>query len=65
MRKAVLKDKSRCCGCGACAAICPHDAISMAPDAEGFLYPRIDPARCVDCGLCERRCPATQAAARG
>lgn len=65
MRKAVLKDKSRCCGCGACAAICPHGAISMAPDAEGFLYPRIDPARCVDCGLCERRCPATQAAARG
>lgn len=65
MRNAVLKEKSRCCGCFACAAICPHDAIAMRPDAEGFLYPAIDPGLCVDCGLCERRCPAIQAAPRG
>lgn len=37
----------------------------MQPNAEGFLYPAIDPEACVDCGLCERRCPATRAQARG
>ena len=65
MRKAVLKEKNRCCGCGACAALCPHEAIEMRPDEEGFLYPAIDPGHCVDCGLCERRCPALSAEPRG
>ena len=46
-----LKDKSNCCGCTACATICPHDAISMKPDAMGFLYPNIDYTLCVDCQL--------------
>ena len=51
-----LKDKSNCCGCTACATICPHDAISMKPDAMGFLYPNIDYTLCVDCHLCEKVC---------
>ncbi len=29
----------------------------MAPDAEGFLYPRVDIDRCVDCGRCVAVCP--------
>lgn len=45
-----------CCGCTACESICPHDAISMRPDALGFLYPDVDATRCVDCGLCEKVC---------
>ncbi|MBQ7415728.1 MAG: Coenzyme F420 hydrogenase/dehydrogenase, beta subunit C-terminal domain [Oscillospiraceae bacterium] len=46
-----------CCGCTACANACPKDAIVMAPDAEGFLYPQILADKCVDCGLCEKVCP--------
>ena len=45
-----------CCGCTACESICPKDAITMQPDALGFLYPKIDLNRCIDCGLCEKVC---------
>ena len=51
-----ITDKSRCCGCSACQAVCPHDAIVMRPDALGFLYPCVDEDRCVECGLCEKVC---------
>ena len=45
-----------CCGCSACASICPHDAISMKPDTLGFLYPKVDMEKCINCGLCENVC---------
>ena len=51
-----ISKKEDCCGCTACASICPHDAITMVPDALGFLYPQVDMNKCVDCGLCERVC---------
>lgn len=51
-----ITDKSQCCGCTACASICAHKAISMQPDALGFLYPVIDESKCIDCGLCEKVC---------
>lgn len=50
------KQKGECCGCTACASVCPHDAITMQADDLGFLYPQIDDARCVDCGLCVKVC---------
>lgn len=51
-----ISKKEDCCGCTACVSICPHDAITMVPDALGFLYPQVDMNKCVDCGLCERVC---------
>lgn len=51
------KNKSKCCGCTACASICPKKAISMQEDFEGFLYPIVDKNRCVNCGLCDTVCP--------
>lgn len=51
-----ITDKSQCCGCTACSSICTHDAITMQPDALGFLYPVVDKNKCVDCGLCEKVC---------
>lgn len=45
-----------CCGCTACASICPKQAITMQPDALGFLYPIVDAGRCTNCGLCEKVC---------
>ena len=51
-----ITDKSQCCGCTACASVCAHDAITMQPDAMGFLYPMADETKCVECGLCEKVC---------
>ena len=46
-----------CTGCGACVNACPHDAILMNPDPEGFLQPRINKEKCIGCGKCKRICP--------
>ena len=53
----TLSDPTGCCGCGACASACPHEAISLREDAEGFLYPHTDADRCTRCGICARVCP--------
>ncbi len=36
-----ITNKADCCGCTACASVCTHKAISMEPDALGFLYPKV------------------------
>jgi len=46
-----------CCGCEACANICPKNAISMKKDIYGFYYPDIDQMECIDCKLCQKICP--------
>lgn len=51
-----IKDKADCCGCTACASICPKDAITMEPDTLGFKYPKVDLNKCINCGLCEKVC---------
>lgn len=51
-----IKDKADCCGCTACASLCPKDAITMEPDTLGFKYPKVDLDKCIDCGLCEKVC---------
>lgn len=48
--------KNQCCGCTACMSVCPKDAIVMAADGQGFLYPKIDPSKCIECGLCDWVC---------
>lgn len=52
-----IKDKSKCCGCTACMAICPKKCITMFEDEEGFEYPRVDESKCVNCQACEHVCP--------
>ena len=51
-----IQNPKDCSGCTACASICAHDAITMEPDALGFLYPKVDERKCIDCGLCEKVC---------
>lgn len=51
-----IKDKKECCGCSACASICPKHCITMTEDHEGFLYPNVDENTCISCGLCEKVC---------
>ena len=50
-------NKESCCGCGACAAVCPNNCIEMKEDEEGFLYPEVNAERCVQCERCTRSCP--------
>lgn len=52
----LFENKSDCCACRACLNVCSKSAISMKPDADGFLYPEIDPNKCVECGVCKRVC---------
>ena len=51
-----ITDKHNCCGCSACASICPKHCITMQADNEGFLYPKVNETDCIDCGLCEKVC---------
>ena len=51
-----VNDIERCVGCGACVDACPHGALAMVPDPEGFLRPQVNTSLCVDCGLCENVC---------
>lgn len=37
-------------------SVCPHSAITMKEDVEGFLYPQINSEKCVNCGLCKKVC---------
>lgn len=52
-----IKDKSKCCGCWACANACPKNCITMVEDNEGFHYPEVNTESCIDCGLCNKACP--------
>lgn len=53
----LYERKEDCCGCTACYAICPKEAISMEPDEEGFDYPRVNFEKCVRCYMCLKVCP--------
>jgi coenzyme F420-reducing hydrogenase beta subunit len=50
-------DRKKCCGCMSCQQICPHGAITIRIDKEGFERPNIDEKLCIDCGLCKKACP--------
>lgn len=52
-----IKDKKDCCGCSACAQVCPKNSITMKADEEGFLYPIVNKDSCINCRLCEKICP--------
>lgn len=51
-----ITDPKDCCGCTACEAVCPKDAITMKPDRLGFKYPEVNLDLCIECGACERVC---------
>ncbi len=46
-----------CMGCGACMAVCLHDAIRLIDYDEFGLRPAIDESKCAKCGMCVKVCP--------
>lgn len=53
----IISEKKDCCGCEACANICPNECIKMISDEEGFKYPSIDYKKCINCNQCVKVCP--------
>lgn len=58
---ALYEKKEACCGCDACADICPTGAIRMVSDDEGFRYPQVDKEKCINCKRCMQICPVKNA----
>jgi len=56
-RNTVLQEAALCSGCGVCITRCPTGAVTMEPDAEGFLTAVLDTELCTDCGRCRDVCP--------
>lgn len=52
--------KEKCCGCSACAQVCPKHCITISLDNEGFEYPNVNEKICIDCDACESVCPIIQ-----
>ena len=48
-----VTEEGECLGCGACAEVCPVEAVSI----EGGTA-RVDEDWCIGCGVCAVRCPA-------
>ena len=46
-------DVDNCISCGACAEVCPNEAISEGPTAYA-----IDKDKCDDCSSCVLECPS-------
>lgn len=63
--KVVQADPKKCMGCGHCAEICPHKAITMITKTEKkgpfekveVRYSSIDPNICYRCSYCVKECP--------
>lgn len=57
MEKSMTVNEVHCCtGCGVCALICPHHAITLQQNIDGFLYPNIAKSKCTECGVCSAAC---------
>ena len=45
-----------CTGCGACAAICPVNAIEYKVNKNGFFEAFVMEDKCINCGRCVKVC---------
>lgn len=60
--KNISNVKNNCVGCRSCEQLCPQKCITLEPNHEGFLYPRIAEKKCIGCGVCLRACPTKNGA---
>jgi len=55
MKNSTLKIKNPCSGCSACYAICPHSAVDIKLNDDGFYEAKIN-ENCSSCGMCNDVC---------
>jgi ferredoxin len=53
LERNITNDVSKCVNCGACIALCPTTALSLAKDQT--LHVESD--KCIRCGACVAACP--------
>lgn len=56
----ICKVEKECMGCGACASVCPVDALEMVKGQYGYYQPKINVDKCIDCGKCKTVCSAIE-----
>lgn len=56
MVNSVAKFDNPCTGCGACATVCPYEAISLKVNSKGFYVAVVNSDSCKNCGLCQKVC---------
>ena len=49
--------RNLCCGCAACASVCPRKCIEIRQNSEGFWRAAIEHSQCINCGKCLTVCP--------
>lgn len=49
-----MVDDNLCIGCGACASICPVNAIKLVNGKA-----QINKEKCIRCGACQQFCPVS------
>jgi len=58
-RGQILLHTELCTGDGACARVCPSEAIIVTEKSDASWTWQLDDARCVFCGLCAEVCPTS------
>lgn len=56
MNNIELQGKYDCTGCSSCKIACPHNAIEIKINNNGFLEPKVDYNKCTNCSLCTKVC---------
>ena len=52
-----------CCGCGACAVVCPAACVKIGETSEGFYKAYVENTACIECGRCVSVCAMRKNAA--
>jgi NADPH-dependent glutamate synthase beta subunit-like oxidoreductase/ActR/RegA family two-component response regulator len=60
----ITLNQDLCSGCGVCVAVCPYDALKLAPAEDGRMAV-MDTIRCKRCGLCVSTCPSGAISIKG
>ncbi len=50
-------DRFKCCGCGACATVCPENDAMLLCGGGCENWIEIKEEHCKHCGLCAKVCP--------
>lgn len=56
MNNIMDADYTTCTGCGVCVVVCPHQAIGMILNEDGYYVAEVDDSKCTSCQRCKTVC---------